>query len=61
MNFPPENFRKPAHAGHAGAMRQFPTGQVDSIVMRVKLHESNEGSESKEQPRLSFETTIWGY
>jgi hypothetical protein len=35
MNFPPENFRKPAHAGHAGTMRQFPTGQVDSTVMRV--------------------------
>jgi hypothetical protein len=31
MNFPRENLRNPARERRAGAMRQFPTTQLDSI------------------------------
>ena len=36
-DFPPENLRNPARGQRAGAMRQFPTAQLDSTNFSTKF------------------------
>jgi hypothetical protein len=42
---PPENLRNPARGQRAGAMRQFPTAQLDSTKFSTKFsHAAGHGS-----------------